>query len=665
MTYTLGIDVGTSYTAAAVCRRGPEGCEPGTVVELGARSTAAPSVAFVDGDRWMFGDVAERRLCDRPELVVRDFKRRVGDPVPLVVGDRQLLPEVLVAGMVRWVVDQVVAREGGKPDGVVVTHPAVWGDYKRGRVRAALAEVGLGDVTFLSEPVAAAVRHAAQRRVASGASLAVYDLGGGTFDCAVVRNDADGVFHVLGEPGGLECVGGVDFDHAIFDHVREAAGLPSVDPADSGALEALARLRRECAEAKEALSADTETTIPVLLPGTHTRVRLVREDVEALVRPALVETVETFTENITSSGVAVTELDGVLLVGGSSRMPLVAELLSARLGRPISIDADPKASIALGAAAMGATAGLETARVTHSAQSLPVLATGPVAPAAPARPRGTRAPRWTSVVLATTAASAIIAASTMAVSSVVGDPRPPAVGAQGADPEFGAAWRPRGGSTEEPDDPLDPWLHRWAGTLSPAHEDGTTLLVVPVAAPSGQPAQVRDSTDPTGERFRSRPGDRHADESSATDESTTSDEPAAGSPSRLRGRSTTATTSPHSTATPTTKPNDAPSSPPTTLPVDTTSVPPATTAAPPVTTAAPPDATVAPPVTTAAPPPIDTQPPAETQPATTLPAPTETEPPAPASTDPVTTPQPEPAPTEPAPADTLGSADPPPPSAPS
>src|SRR5690606_35132806 len=145
-------------------------------------------------------------------------------------------------------------------------HPASWGDFKTGLVRDALARVGLEDVVLVSEPEAAASHYAAQQRVEVGSTVAVYDLSGGTFDVAILRKHSDRSFRRLGRAQGLERFGGADFDEAVFRHaVQQSGALEGLDVDDPGVVLALSRLRRECVEAKEALSFDAEATIPVML----------------------------------------------------------------------------------------------------------------------------------------------------------------------------------------------------------------------------------------------------------------------------------------------------------------------------------------------------------------------------------------------------------------
>jgi molecular chaperone DnaK len=372
MAYTIGIDVGTSFTAAAVARGGNETYAEPEAVALGSRSSTTASVVFLgEAGQLLVGDSAERRAATHPDRVVREFKRRLGDTVPLVVGGQSHRPEDIAATVVRWVVDRVAEREGSAADAIAVTHPASWGPYKQALLKHALTEVGLTNITFLSEPAAAAAHYASQARIEPGSTVAVYDLGGGTFDAAVVRKMDEVSFEVLGTPQGIDSLGGVDFDEAVFRHVRAGVDMPSLDPTDPDVLAAVARVRRDCTEAKEALSADTEVTIPVLLPQLHTRVRMVRSEFEGMVRDSLEDTVDALRRALESAGIPEHDVDSVLLVGGSSRIPLVAQLLSAEFGRPIAVDADPKASIALGAARMAAARVPVPVPVNDSAVAMP------------------------------------------------------------------------------------------------------------------------------------------------------------------------------------------------------------------------------------------------------------------------------------------------------
>lgn len=353
MNYVLAIDVGTSFTAAAVSRFG-QGISPAAeCLPLGLRGTAVPSVVYYPEEgSLLVGEAAERRSLDFPGQVVREFKRRVGDAVPISVGGLSLPPEDVFATMARWVVDRAVEREGAPPSEVVVTHPAAWGTHRTSMILAAMAAKGLDNITLVTEPVAAALYYASQVRVEVGSTIAVYDLGGGTFDTAVLRKAGSSRFQLLGRPEGIENLGGADFDAEVFRYVAEHTGgvLSTLNPADDGVRGALGRLRRECVEAKEALSSDSEATISVLLPGFQQQIRLVRSEFEALIEEPVRDTVEALEQTLAQLELEPADLSAVLLIGGSSRIPLVAQLISEQLDRPIAVDADPKSSICLGAA---------------------------------------------------------------------------------------------------------------------------------------------------------------------------------------------------------------------------------------------------------------------------------------------------------------------------
>jgi actin-like ATPase involved in cell morphogenesis len=345
--YELGIDLGTTFTAAAV-RRG----ERIDIVPLGSRGPVIPSVVFLGADDTVLaGEAAQRRALTEPTRVAREFKRRLGDPLPIIVAGVPHSAESLSAQLLRAVVAEVTKLEGGPPTRVALTHPANWGAYKKDLYAQAVRFADLPDVVFLTEPEAAAIHYASQERVEDGSVVAVYDLGGGTFDATILRKMGEG-FEVLGQPEGIERLGGIDFDEAVFAHVLGALGvnLEELDRSDPAVLSGVARLRQECVEAKEALSADTEASIPIALPGLHTEVRLTRPELEAMLRRPIADTVASLRRALRDAAVEPEDLSTILLVGGSSRIPMVAEMVGADLGRPVAVDAHPKYAIASGAA---------------------------------------------------------------------------------------------------------------------------------------------------------------------------------------------------------------------------------------------------------------------------------------------------------------------------
>jgi actin-like ATPase involved in cell morphogenesis len=339
VTYRLGIDLGTTKTAAAIWDG--ERAQP---VELGNHSAAVPSAVFRTEDGvHLFGDAATRRMVGEPASGAVEFKRRVGDAVPLLLRGKPYFAQDLMARQLVWVIERVSRLEGAPPGEVVVTHPANWGGHKRNAFARAVCEAGVR-VRLMPEPVAAAIHFGSERRVTPGSTVAVYDLGGGTFDAAVLRHGEVG-FEILGEPGGIESLGGLEVDEAVLEHVWQAVGSPpeQVDAAR------VALLRREVVAAKEHLSEDVSATIAVDLGQVRRTVLIRRSELEEAIRPLLTETVTGLERAINRAGVSAAEISAVVLVGGSSRIPLVQELLSTRLGRPVVLDSQPQLAIAMGA----------------------------------------------------------------------------------------------------------------------------------------------------------------------------------------------------------------------------------------------------------------------------------------------------------------------------
>lgn len=389
--YSLGVDLGTTYTAAAVAR--------GTTAEplpLGTDAAQAPSVVLIrDDGEVLVGDAAERRAVSEPTRAAREFKRRLGDPVPIVIGDAAHSVESLMAHQLGDVVRRATEQEGEAPSVVVLTHPANYSDYKTGLLRQAAAQAGLSteQVVIVTEPEAAAIAYSRQARIDTGEIVAVYDFGGGTFDAALVRRTADR-FELIGVPEGMERLGGIDFDQAVMAHVDTTLGglVSGADRNDPSTRPAQARLRSDCRRAKEALSTDSDTTVPVSLPGLQTEVRLTRDEFESMVRPRVGETVKALERAVASAHIEMDQVSRILLVGGTSRMPIVAEMLRSATGRPVALDAHPKLAIAVGAALAGTSSIPQLPAPTAATAAVGTPTWQPPARAAVAAPEAARPP---------------------------------------------------------------------------------------------------------------------------------------------------------------------------------------------------------------------------------------------------------------------------------
>ncbi|WP_322409840.1 Hsp70 family protein [Microbacterium invictum] len=649
-TYFLGIDVGTTRIAAATARTAPDGSIVAAPFPLGRRNDSAATVVFVaDDGELLIGDAAERRGITQPDRLVREFKRSIGDDVPVVAGGRSIPAEKLWAHTVSAVVDAVVEREGSRPAAVMLTHPTAWGPHRIGLILSALDKLGVKDVHLITEPEAAARHYESGRTMEPGQALAVYDLGGGTFDSVVLRKSADGSFAPVGIPVGIDNLGGADFDDAVFRHVLRSSGVAEtdLDDTDPDIRLALAQLRRECVEAKEALSFDSDVTVPVLLPSGATSVRLTRQEFEEMIDGSIERTIDTLEDGLDSAGLEPDALESILLIGGSSRIPLVAERLSERLDRPIAIDADPKSSIALGAARalvpVTADESVATlALVPVGAAAAGALATTDAAaaattdlavfdPAGPAERKAAR--RWYQRVPAVAAAGAgaLVIATGLVFASAGG---------------LGAGTFDAAASTEN--------LREWVDVeLTPSPAAADELQTSDPIAAAQEPAapqarQDRSSTEnkPKATNARKQAAERNAavrppeQPKPAASQSATSGKPSSSQPTQPSGGGTGSNTPAPGTSTPapgtstpapdpttTTPAPDPTTTTPAPDPTTTTPAPDPTTTTPapdPTTTTPAPDPTTttpAPDPTTPASEPPASEPPASEPPADTTPAP--------------------------------------------
>jgi actin-like ATPase involved in cell morphogenesis len=355
--YVLGVDLGTTYSAASVGRAGSV-----MAANLGTHTTVIPSVVAIGDDgRILVGEPAALRGRVEPDRAARYFKRRIGDEIPVVLGGTPYGAEALTGHLLSTIIETVSQQEGESPSRVVLTHPANWQAFKLALLEASAQVAGLKEIGTLSEPEASAIAHRARdASVKADSILAVYDLGGGTFDVALVRRTGR-TFSPLGSPAGIERLGGLDFDEAVRQHVADAIGgiAPGSGTTNFGSQRSLEALRSDCQYAKEFLSSNTDAIIPVILPDTHTEVRLTRNEFESMIRPRILETVSVLSQVIKDAGLKAQDVDAVLLVGGSSAIPLIADSIQEITGIRTMLGPHPKLAASAGAAWWGMDTSLD------------------------------------------------------------------------------------------------------------------------------------------------------------------------------------------------------------------------------------------------------------------------------------------------------------------
>jgi len=321
----LGIDFGTSHTVAALAR--PDGSVEPLLFD---GSPLLPSAVHAEEDgRLIVGADALQAARMRPERCEPHPKRRV-DHGTVLLGETEYAIGDLFAAVLSLVRRRCVEVAGGMPPSVGLTHPASWGPTRRRVLIQAAAAAGLPTVRLMPEPVAAAryYTNALHLEVPVGGAVAVHDFGGGTFDASVVRRTADG-FEVL-SVDGLDNLGGVDIDHALIDHLKAADPAGPISPREEWLF------REDARRVKESLS--RRVSAELYVPG-GADVHVTREELDALAGPMLARAVTVTHAVVTDAGVEPGDLAGVFLVGGASRMPLVATLLHRALGvAPVAAD---------------------------------------------------------------------------------------------------------------------------------------------------------------------------------------------------------------------------------------------------------------------------------------------------------------------------------------
>ncbi|WP_083913900.1 Hsp70 family protein [Nocardia concava] len=282
--------------------------------------------------------------------VPEGFLSRVGDPVDIRIADGTAVRAAdLVAAAIGRAVDQA-----GPAQAVVACYPAWWSQHTVETQRTALTEAGLETVALVPEPTAAMRWLQEVHESSHDGAMVVYDLGATGLTVSVARTGA--MSGLLGEPVRTTGVAGSEFDLLTMRYVlAHAVGDKDFDPFDPLVEQELAALRQRCKIAKETLSTNTATVVPVRLPGFgQMDVRLVRDDIEDVLLGPLLGSTDLIREALRRAGVAAVDLDGFLLTGGGAGIPLVTELLSTEFGIPVAAAADPAHLSAHGAALLAA-----------------------------------------------------------------------------------------------------------------------------------------------------------------------------------------------------------------------------------------------------------------------------------------------------------------------
>ena len=343
----VGIDLGTTNSEVAIVENGQVRVLPGEDGDL-----IFPScVGFSDTGKLLVGREALRQYAAAPERTVKSIKRWMGTEHKTTLGDKEYLPHEVSAMILRALKQRAEKALGSTITQAVITVPAYFTDAQRQATKTAGEIAGLEVLQIINEPTAAALAY--DLRSEETEQVVVYDLGGGTFDVSVVEITGE-VTEVLASHGNNR-LGGDDFDRLLQLHLaalfRKQHG---VDVPDDAATQA--RLLRAAEQLKIDLSSHAFATVREAFLGSkgktalHLEIEVARADFEKLIRPLLTETLEAIDRALADANRETDEIDRIILVGGSTRIPLVQEMIEEHLGQTPTDGIQPDLCVALGAA---------------------------------------------------------------------------------------------------------------------------------------------------------------------------------------------------------------------------------------------------------------------------------------------------------------------------
>src|SRR5215813_13433720 len=322
----VGIDLGTTNSEVAVVRDR----QPHVFAEDG--DPILPSfVGLSEDGRLLVGKAAKNQWVLAPERTIKSIKRKMGQDIKVQLGDQEYRPQEISAMILRVLRDRAAQQLGVPVNKAVITVPAYFNDAQRQATREAGELAGLEVVRILNEPTAASLTYDTDQQDLK--RLLVYDLGGGTFDVSIVQVQ-DGVVEVLASHGDTQ-LGGDDFDQLLADHLLQR--FEAEQGYDLRAIPvARARVLRAAEEAMKQLSVEPFALVQeeyIAEQGgrpLHLRMEVARHEFEALIQPLLDKTMTCVGRALDDAHLRPSQLDKVLLVGGSTRVPLVAALLEER-----------------------------------------------------------------------------------------------------------------------------------------------------------------------------------------------------------------------------------------------------------------------------------------------------------------------------------------------
>ena len=350
----IGIDLGTTNSCVAVF----EGGEPVVIPNPEGSRTTPSVVAFTKAGERLVGQVAKRQAITNPDRTISSIKREMGRDYKVTVDDKTYTPQEISAMILQKLKSDAEAYLGTKVTEAVITVPAYFSDAQRQATKDAGKIAGLDVKRIINEPTAAALAFGMDKE--ENQKIMVFDLGGGTFDVSILEI-SDGVFEVLATNGNNR-LGGDDFDKKIIDWIAEQFKAENGIDLRQDKM-ALQRLKEAAEKAKIELSGVTTSNInlPFITADAtgpkHFDANLTRAKFNELTADLVEATMIPTRKALSDAGLSVSQIDKVILVGGSSRIPAVQEALKSFVGKEPFKGINPDECVAMGAAIQGGVLG--------------------------------------------------------------------------------------------------------------------------------------------------------------------------------------------------------------------------------------------------------------------------------------------------------------------
>lgn len=347
MRTAIGIDLGTTYSAIAIMQDG----KPTILPNIEGQNITPSVVLFPStdaGEEPLVGEMAKHSASTAPLDVVQFVKRQMGDPNWRFesANGQSYSAEEISAVILKKLKNDAETALGQPVTDVVITVPAYFDDARRTATRQAGQIAGMNVLRVLNEPTAAAMSYGLSQD--KNGTVLVYDLGGGTFDVTIMDIN-DGDFDVLATDGNRN-LGGFDFDNRIAEYVFEQIKAQGIERDVRTDDLLVAEIREKAEIAKKSLTTVAQTSIMLTVDGKHIRIKMTRDEFESRTEDLLNTTRELVEDAMENAGKSWSDIDHLLLIGGSTRMPMVKKMMTSLSGKNPELNVNPDEAVALGAA---------------------------------------------------------------------------------------------------------------------------------------------------------------------------------------------------------------------------------------------------------------------------------------------------------------------------